>query len=762
MGTACLLLAVGCQRATDSNTPERDWRDEVLYFAMIDRLANGDASNDDQGLGEFDPERESHFQGGDLAGVRSVLDGIQQLGATGLWLTPPVLNQWWNPEHTYTGYHGYWASDFEQVDPHFGTFADWRALADDLHARNMLLIQDVVVNHTGDWVKREQGQTHVRARPAAPWLHPDSGVYHTTPAISDYSDSTQRVTYELAGLDDLKTEDRAVRHRLRSIYKWWVEAGGADGFRFDTHKYVEPGFWPAFLEGESGDEGVRAFAERLRGRSFPTFGEVWTHSAPGDSSGELEMRSYLSTSLPGAVDAVLNFPLQESFVRVFSEGMPSEELAFRLNLQARLFDDPGRQLVHFIDNHDMARFRAAAGEKATLLALYSMLTLPGVPVIYQGTEQGDVGPRDHLFDRFDPTTPAFKAVQRAVAWRHAHPTARRGHLVKASTIPGTPLVTWQVAHGTDTVFVLCNPTSQRIVASETSSAMATRSPQPELRVGEVTALYCGAGTALVDAGPHSWMAWTSWLPASGIARPATDTVQAVDGRLSPSDWGVLSGRHMKQDVALSATGEAVALSPPRWDTLEHPRVHLASVEDACGDDRGLSGQIQPPTSPGFAHSMDIQRVELHQEGGHLHASVEMCAPWSTVWSPRFGFDHVAFEVSVWEAGAGVPLLAWRHSGWSLQPLGDSPAPSSKGVRTTGELTWSFAVPDCQECVLRVDTWDADGNGVWRPMRAQPAPYTMGGPAGGESVMDRAEVAFQPLREGLTLPHANTGFHDASH
>jgi hypothetical protein len=391
-----------------------------------------------------------------------------------------------------------------------------------------------------------------------------------------------------------------------------------------------------------------------------------------------------------------------------------------------------------------------------------MLTLPGVPVIYQGTEQGDVGPRDHLFGRFDPTTPAFKAVQRAVAWRHEHPTVRRGSLVQASTIPGTPLVTWQVAHGTDTVFVLCNPTAHRIVASESATALATRTPKPELRVGEVTALYCGGSTALVDAGPHSWMAWTSWLPAPGLAQQATDTLQAVDGRLRPSDWAVLSGRHMRQDVVLAAEGDALALSPPRWDTLAHPRVHLAFVDDACGDDRGLSGQTHPPTSPGFAHSMDIQRVQLHQEGGHLHASVEMCAPWSTVWSPRFGFDHVAFEVSVREAGAGEPLVAWRHSGWSLQPLGATPAPISDGVRNSGELTWTFPVPNCKECVLRVDTWDADGNGVWRPLQRQPAPYAMGGPADGEFVMDRAEVLFQPLPEGLTLPHANSGHHNAAY
>lgn len=738
------ILACACQLPPTHDEAVRDWRDEVLYFAMIDRLANGDPSNDDQGAGEWDPTRESHYHGGDLAGALSVLEGMERLGATGLWLTPPVRNQWWNPEHTYTGYHGYWASDFEQVDPHYGTLADWQALAEALHARNMLLIQDVVVNHTGDWVKRDGGQIQTRDRPLAAWMQPDSPVYHATPRITDFSSPLERTTHELAGLDDLRTEDRAVRDRLRAIYKWWVAVGGADGFRFDTHKYVEEDFWPAFLEGEGGQEGVRRFAERTRGKPFPTFGEVWTHSAPGDSAGEQEMRAYLSTSLPGAVDAVLNFPLQESLLRVFSEGMPSEELAFRLALQARMFEDPGSQLLHFIDNHDMARFKASAGEEATLLALYTILSLPGVPVIYQGTEQGDESPRANLFGRFDTLTPTFKAVQQAIAWRKAQPVVRRGQLVHAAALPGTPLVEWRVAHGPDTVFVICNPSSERVVASAMPSSMADRMPDGGLGLGDMTLRYCGASTALVDAGPHSWRAWSTWQPARGLGR-GTDSLVAVDGRYARGDWAVLSGRHVQQSVVLSAEGRAVALSAPQWERVEHPVVQLASEEDACGDDRGLTGQIQPPTSPGFAHSMDLRHAAVAQEGGHLHITVALCTPWSTQWSPRFGFDHVAFGASIWKEGAAEPLVAWRHSGWSLQPVSPVPGLSTEGVLPSGELKWTLEQPDCAACVLRLDTWDADGNGDWRPIEREAGPYTMGGPPGSTPVMDRLEVRFQPRR-----------------
>ncbi|MCZ7009856.1 alpha-amylase family glycosyl hydrolase, partial [Salmonella enterica] len=87
---------------------------------------------------------------------------------------PPVLNQWWNPRAKYGGYHGYWARDFKAVDPHFGTLEDYRRLSDALHRRGMYLIQDVVVNHTGDYL-------HYPAPGGAPQVGTD-GAGHRGPS----------------------------------------------------------------------------------------------------------------------------------------------------------------------------------------------------------------------------------------------------------------------------------------------------------------------------------------------------------------------------------------------------------------------------------------------------------------------------------------------------------------------------------------------------------------------------------------------------
>ena len=130
-----------------------DWRDQIIYFAMIDRFENGNASNDDQAAGEFDPADGRRYSGGDLTGITQHLDYIRELGATAVWITPPVANQWWDARHQFSGYHGYWAENFMRVDAHYGSLADYQQLARCLHAKNMFLIQDIVVNHVGNFFR---------------------------------------------------------------------------------------------------------------------------------------------------------------------------------------------------------------------------------------------------------------------------------------------------------------------------------------------------------------------------------------------------------------------------------------------------------------------------------------------------------------------------------------------------------------------------------------------------------------------------------
>ena len=166
---ACSVAAAAPGAATGPlHVPSPDWRDQVIYFVVTDRFADGDPHNNDQGAGEYRAGDGTRYNGGDLAGLLQHLPYIRGLGATALWITPPVANQWFDPWSDYTGYHGYWAENFDRVDRHLGSLADYQRLSSALHRAGMYLVQDIVVNHTGNFFAYRGGWDP--ADPARFWV----------------------------------------------------------------------------------------------------------------------------------------------------------------------------------------------------------------------------------------------------------------------------------------------------------------------------------------------------------------------------------------------------------------------------------------------------------------------------------------------------------------------------------------------------------------------------------------------------------------
>jgi glycosidase len=452
--------------------PAVDWRDQVLYLAMIDRFDDGDPSNNDQGADVYDPADPAKYSGGDLAGLTRRLDYIAGLGTTGLWITPPVANQWWDGEARFSGYHGYWARDFKAVDAHYGTLADYKALAGGLHARGMTLVQDIVVNHTGNFYAHDGWQaddpadgwrTTRDSRPAAaPTAWPFSrndprdaaqralGVYHWTPPIRDYTDEREERTFELAGLDDLRTTNPVVRRALRDAYGFWIREVGVDAFRVDTAFYVEPEFFVDFVSSTDAEApGVAQVARDAGKPRFHLFGEGWGLDRPFDDAQMRKIDAY--QRLEGGLPAMIQFPLYGGFGDVFARGHATAELGWRIERTLQVHADPWR-MPTFVDNHDVERFLAGGDEAGLKQALLAMLTLPGIPVLYYGTEQGSRGQRDAMFaggfgsggrDHFDVEAPLYRAVAGMVALRRANPELSRGTpSVIASNAAGPGVLAW--------------------------------------------------------------------------------------------------------------------------------------------------------------------------------------------------------------------------------------------------------------------------------------------------------------------------------
>lgn len=122
-----LLVALLCLLPAHA----RPWTDDVLYFVLTDRFHDGDpANNTPAGCDPLlhDPLQENigMYHGGDLRGLELAIQSgyFNELGVTALWITPAVKNVWrsgYDLGGWKTGYHGYWAQDFLDIDPHLAS-----------------------------------------------------------------------------------------------------------------------------------------------------------------------------------------------------------------------------------------------------------------------------------------------------------------------------------------------------------------------------------------------------------------------------------------------------------------------------------------------------------------------------------------------------------------------------------------------------------------------------------------------------------------
>ncbi|WP_406177661.1 pullulanase-type alpha-1,6-glucosidase [Streptomyces sp. NBC_00996] len=412
---------------------------EQFYFVMPDRFANGDTSNDQGGLTGsrlstgYDPTDKGFYQGGDLKGLTKRLDYIKGLGTTSIWMAPIFKNQpvQGTGKDASAGYHGYWITDFTQVDPHFGTNKDLETLISKAHAKGMKVFFDVITNHTADVVDYEEKSYDYLSQGAFPYLTKDGVPFDdadyadgtaefpavdadsfprtpTVPAAKknakvpswlndptmyhNRGDSTfageSSTNGDFSGLDDLWTERPEVVRGMEKIYEKWVRDFGIDGFRIDTVKHVNMEFWTQWAT------ALDAYAARHGRKNFFMFGEVY--------SADTSITSPYVTQ--GRLDATLDFPFQDAARSYASQGGSAQKLASVFGDDYKYTTDKANayEQVTFLGNHDMGRigyFLDQDNPKATdaqllkkdELANELMFLSRGNPVVYYGDEQGFTG-----------------------------------------------------------------------------------------------------------------------------------------------------------------------------------------------------------------------------------------------------------------------------------------------------------------------------------------------------------------------------------
>lgn len=563
---------------------------EQFYFVLPDRFANGDPRNDRGGLTGsrletgLDPTDKGFYQGGDLKGLTDRLDYIKGLGTTAIWMAPIFKNQpvQGKGDDVSAGYHGYWITDFTQVDPHFGTNADLERLIDKAHGKGMKVFFDVITNHTADVVDYREASYGYLSKGAFPYLTKDGVPFDD----SDYADGGRRFpktdgesfprtpfvpdakknakvpawlndprmyhnrgdsTFagesseqgDFFGLDDLWTERPEVVSGMEEIYRKWVEEFDIDGFRIDTVKHVNLDFWSQWAT------ALDAYAAKRGREDFFMFGEVY--------SADTAVTSPYVTR--GRLDSTLDFPLQDAIRAYAAQGAGAGRLAAVLADDYRYTTDKANayEQVTFLGNHDMGRFgsflkqdRPGAGEQELLdryrLANELMFLSRGNPVVYSGDEQGFTGAggdkdsRQPLFasrvaDYLDDDQLATARTHASDAYDPGHPLYRQisalSKLTKAHPALRDGVQSERLADGSVYAFARTDTRTRTEYLVAANNAAESRSVQIDAPAGaQYRTLY--GGTALLRASAAGKL--TVVVPAFGsvvlqatgpLAAPAT-------------------------------------------------------------------------------------------------------------------------------------------------------------------------------------------------------------------------------------------------
>ncbi|HEX8558485.1 MAG TPA: alpha-amylase family glycosyl hydrolase [Pyrinomonadaceae bacterium] len=426
--------------------------DDVIYFIMPDRFADGDRSNNDppKSPGLYDRAKGRYYHGGDFQGVIDRLPYLKELGVTALWINPVYDNTdrlderemypeaVGGPKRPTTAYHGYGAIDFYGVEEHYGTAAKLRELVDRAHAAGFKVIQDQIANHTSPY------HPWAADRPTPTWFygtvesHLSNNWQKWTTMDPHASEMTRRRNLEgwfIDILPDLNQDDEEVRRYLIQNTLWWLGHFGFDAVRMDTLPHVPRHFW-------------RDWTAAIRAE-YPTvnvLGELF--------DGDPALLAYFQRGrvgrdgLDAGIDTLYDFALFYAVRDAFARGQPVRKLA-QVLAHDHLYPRP-EVLVAFLGVHDMERFMHEPGATVAGLKLAQtfVMTTRGTPLLYYGDELameggGDPDNRrdfpggfpDDARDAFTKAgrTPVenevFEHVKRLTKLRADLPALRRGSLV---------------------------------------------------------------------------------------------------------------------------------------------------------------------------------------------------------------------------------------------------------------------------------------------------------------------------------------------
>lgn len=322
---------------------------------------------------------------GDINGMTSKLDYLQNLGVEGIWLMPV------NPSPSY---HKYDVSDYYDIDPHYGTLNDFKNFIKEAHGRNIKVIMDLVLNHSGNqnfWFKEALKDEHIKYWDYYVWAHKDDPKVQSTYITPDGTQRRVRSNWNAVensdylyfahfgrNMPDLNYDNPKLQQEVINIGKFWLKDVGVDGFRLDAARHIFPDerasdnhkWWEYFLKEM---QSVK--------KDVYIVGEVW---APAEIVGP-----YLK-----GIPSLFNFDMGGEIIKAVNEENGAKLVAKQKEIEDYYKKiNPDYVDATFLTNHDQNRVMSSVKNDLNKekMAAALLFTLPGSPYIYYGEEIGMLG-----------------------------------------------------------------------------------------------------------------------------------------------------------------------------------------------------------------------------------------------------------------------------------------------------------------------------------------------------------------------------------
>jgi len=429
------------------------WAEDTCWYQIFpERFCNGDPSISPPKLEAWENTKPTYrsFYGGDLRGIINKLQYLQELGITGIYMTPVFLS---------SSNHKYNTQDYFEIDPHFGDKETLKELVKKAHDVGIKIMLDIVYNHIGSEHKFWQDVL----------LNQEKSEYKDYFHIRSFPVKTSYKNYLSLNFDAFSyipempkwnTENPEARRYLIDAALYWIKEFDVDGYRFDVSDEVSFDFW--------NELGKEIYALKP---DFYLLGEIWH-----------DPTKWLGKN---CFDAVMNYPLGRAIESMFISGScdPDTFNNELMTMLMRFSDMHTKAMFNLMDSHDTTRILTQAnGDKlAVKNALLFMYMMKGAPCIYYGTEIGMEGGHDPdcrrpmIWDKKKQDLELFAFFKQLLSLRK-----RYNKLIQNAAISYTrekSMCRWELLYNKKKLFILYN-SGEKELSIDGKVLMATKNTAP--------------------------------------------------------------------------------------------------------------------------------------------------------------------------------------------------------------------------------------------------------------------------------------------